>query len=113
MSKTVTLHCEIGNHPWERPSGRGRRPRNCPDHTPQEPSVSKDSPNPLQEGRERKAASNRCKTIEEIVNHPRASRCYCGITPDMTDDHLKKMVGCTSPYFVCGTLDSVRRTLGI
>ncbi len=26
------LHCENGNHPWERESQRGRLPRNCPQH---------------------------------------------------------------------------------
>lgn len=30
--KTVTLHCQAGNHEWERPSQRGRRPVNCPEH---------------------------------------------------------------------------------
>ena len=24
-----TLHCERGNHPWERQSARGRKPRSC------------------------------------------------------------------------------------
>lgn len=28
----TTLHCEIGNHSWERESQRGRPPKNCPDH---------------------------------------------------------------------------------
>ncbi len=25
-----TLHCESGNHKWQRMSTRGRKPRNCP-----------------------------------------------------------------------------------
>jgi hypothetical protein len=25
-----TLHCQIGNHDWERPSQRGRKPLSCP-----------------------------------------------------------------------------------
>lgn len=29
----ITLHCESGDHPWERPSQRGRKPRNCPTHS--------------------------------------------------------------------------------
>lgn len=29
-----TLHCEIGDHDWERESQRGRLPRNCPTHQP-------------------------------------------------------------------------------
>lgn len=31
--KTVTLYCEAGKHEWDRPSQRGRRPINCPEHT--------------------------------------------------------------------------------
>lgn len=27
-----TLICEHGNHTWERPSQRGRKPRFCPEH---------------------------------------------------------------------------------
>lgn len=30
--KTITLHCHAGNHDWERPAIRGRRPLNCPAH---------------------------------------------------------------------------------
>lgn len=33
MSEMVTLHCETGNHSWERPKQRGRRPHSCPEHT--------------------------------------------------------------------------------
>lgn len=40
MSKTVTLHCQAGNHSWERPAQRGRKPLNCPEHQP-EPVVTK------------------------------------------------------------------------
>jgi hypothetical protein len=32
--KVQTLHCEIGNHSWERPSARGVKPHNCPEHKP-------------------------------------------------------------------------------
>jgi hypothetical protein len=31
----VTLHCQAGNHTWERPSQRGKRPFNCPEHAGQ------------------------------------------------------------------------------
>ncbi len=30
----VTLHCQAGDHDWLRPSQRGRRPLNCPEHQP-------------------------------------------------------------------------------
>lgn len=33
MSDTVTLHCQEGNHDWERPKQRGKRPFNCPEHS--------------------------------------------------------------------------------
>lgn len=29
----TTLHCEAGNHDWERPPTRGRKPINCPQHS--------------------------------------------------------------------------------
>ena len=29
---TETLHCQIGNHPWERPKVRGAKPKSCPQH---------------------------------------------------------------------------------
>lgn len=28
-----TLHCQAGNHEWQRPAQRGRTPINCPEHT--------------------------------------------------------------------------------
>lgn len=37
---TVTLHCQAGNHSWERPSQRGRRPLNCPAHSAQVAAVT-------------------------------------------------------------------------
>lgn len=33
MSETVTLHCEAGDHFWQRPKQRGRRPTDCPEHS--------------------------------------------------------------------------------
>lgn len=34
MAEFVTLHCELGDHDWERPKARGARPKNCPNHQP-------------------------------------------------------------------------------
>jgi hypothetical protein len=34
MDKTVTLFCQAGQHEWQRPSQRGRRPLNCPNCAP-------------------------------------------------------------------------------
>lgn len=31
---TEILHCELGNHKWDRERKRGVKPRNCPDHQP-------------------------------------------------------------------------------
>lgn len=31
----VLLHCELGNHDWERAPSRGAKPRNCPEHKPE------------------------------------------------------------------------------
>ena len=28
----VTLHCQAGDHDWERQSQRGRKPHSCPEH---------------------------------------------------------------------------------
>lgn len=28
----TTLHCHAGDHDWQRPSQRGRKPLNCPEH---------------------------------------------------------------------------------
>lgn len=33
MPETVRLHCEAGNHDWDRPKQRGRRPTDCPEHS--------------------------------------------------------------------------------
>ena len=33
MDNMVQLHCEAGDHTWERESQRGRRPRSCPKHS--------------------------------------------------------------------------------
>ena len=36
--ETVTLHCQLGDHSWERPKQRGKRPFNCPEHAPEKPT---------------------------------------------------------------------------
>lgn len=30
---TVRLHCQNGNHEWDRPRVRGKRPTSCPEHS--------------------------------------------------------------------------------
>lgn len=44
MSETVRLHCEAGNHDWDRPRVRGKRPANCPEHQPAEAAPSAVAP---------------------------------------------------------------------
>lgn len=112
-TKTVTLHCKAGDHDWERPSKRGRQPQNCPEHSESAPVRKPSSITAMQEGRARKVEANRREAIEAVINHPRAQQCRCDITPDMTDEELGKMQGCAAPWFVCATLDSVRRAIGI
>jgi hypothetical protein len=35
----VSLHCEAGNHAWQRASQRGRRPTSCPEHSAATPAA--------------------------------------------------------------------------
>ena len=34
MPKQQRLYCQTGEHYWERPSQRGKPPRNCKEHAP-------------------------------------------------------------------------------
>lgn len=36
----VTLHCASGDHQWQRPSQRGRKPANCPAHADPKATVA-------------------------------------------------------------------------
>jgi hypothetical protein len=101
MSKTIELHCELGNHEWSRESQRGRRPVNCPEHQPViEETEKKVSLNQIISG------EARAKAINDIVSiHP---ECKCDIRDDMTDDELMHVKSC-APHWQCSTLDAVRR----
>lgn len=51
-TKTVTLHCQAGDHTWERPSQRGRKPFSCPEHTvtiAKAPASKPEAPKPVVE----------------------------------------------------------------
>jgi hypothetical protein len=111
--KTVILRCEAGNHEWERPSKRGRIPANCPDHTPKPSAKQEKAVSKMQEGRARKAEEHRRGLIAGIITHPKSQNCHCPITPDSTDKELLDMKSCADPYFVCATLDTVRRAVGL
>jgi hypothetical protein len=109
--KTRTLHCKLGNHDWSRESQKGRLPINCPEHQPvvekPERLVKKETP---QERGKRVSSAARQRDIQEALD-TRPSFCTCKIHVDMTDDELKREeVGC-NPYFVCTTVDNLRRKL--
>src|SRR5215207_6155699 len=54
---TVTLYCEIGEHEWERPSQRGKRPKSCPEHKPQ--PEKQDGPKLSKEERQKRMLAGR------------------------------------------------------
>lgn len=70
-----TLHCEAGNHTWERPSQRGRVPKNCPEHT--EVKVASSGLSGLDKARaikrDKKASEEKAwaARVEEVINDPR------------------------------------------
>lgn len=102
--KYRTLHCQLGDHDWQRTSQKGRLPINCPEHQPVVETTDKESP---QERGQRVSRAARAATIKEILDT--SPKCYCKITPEMTDDELmKEEINC-NPYYVCSTLDKVRR----
>jgi hypothetical protein len=104
QEKTEELWCEFGEgHSWQRESRRGKKPRCCPTHAPQ--INSKSTP-----------AVSTARTqdvIAEILKSPRAITCTCPITPDSTAAELRAMTSCTEPYYICSTLDTVRRKLNL
>ena len=100
-----TLHCEYGGgHDYEAPRRRGRVPRFCPEHTPE---ISR--PNPTAALGKRSS-----ELIEEILKNPRARICHCNLSPESTPEEIRRLKGgCTEPWYVCPTLDTVRRTLNL
>lgn len=57
MSETVTLHCQLGNHSWERPKQRGKRPFNCPEHAPEKPTTGLSRDESLAHARQTRASA--------------------------------------------------------
>jgi hypothetical protein len=73
--KTTTLWCEAGKHHWERPSQRGRRPVNCPEHgagpvlvkkIEVRPKKTEQTGDPLAKARAAKEAKRESERIEAI-----------------------------------------------
>lgn len=113
MVKTVTLHCRLGNHEWERPSKRGRQPENCPEHKPAPGEMKRPLSDDAKVDKSHAYEKKRRENIEAILSQARHMSCKCGITPDMTDEQLKKLRSCTDPHYVCATLEQVHRIIGI
>ena len=66
---TVQLWCQAGEHYWDRPQKRGRRPEHCPEHKPAvEAAAKRPSPNQvaMQEGRERAARERRKESLARV-----------------------------------------------
>lgn len=118
--KTQSLFCREGKHEWTREAKRGKPPINCPEHkvTPTPPTkTTKDDTKTvvkrLHEGKARNARLNREQKIRDILAAPAPLRCTCGISPEITDAEFRDLCGhsCTSPSFVCPTLDRVMRSV--
>lgn len=43
MTNQIELYCKVGNHFWFRESQRGRKPINCPEHTPVKEIITGDT----------------------------------------------------------------------
>lgn len=102
MTVLRTLYCALGDHDWEAPVKRGRKPLNCPDHRPATPTAAPE-----------KEHVGYARIIEEALADPRAVDCHCAFTDGMTFDDLVTLGGgCTMPSFCCPTLDRIRRRIG-
>lgn len=69
MAESETLHCEKGNHDWTREKKRGKKPKNCPDHTPQ-PTPALDPEERIrrqQEGRRAKQAERDAEGVAAVL----------------------------------------------
>jgi hypothetical protein len=106
--KTRIYHCEHGEgHDWTGESKRGRPPRFCPEHR------ELYSEGPKLRG-DRETTKSMQEAIERIINAPTARSCHCGITPQMSTAEIRALgCGCCGPWYICSTLDSVRRTLNL
>lgn len=119
MAETVTLWCELGEHHWERPRKRGRKPINCPEHQP----VAIDQPakisvvsrgDALAKAREVRVSRSDERVWEAIERILTTQTCNCDLRPGMKADDLRELgAGCTAPRYVCPVLDAYRRRLGV
>lgn len=117
---TVILHCEIGDHDWERPTKRGPKPKNCPDHTPylnvapstpeEEERLARKKVAEAERRRRAAEAGRRAKLAAAIRETGRKyPACSCDLNSQTTIKKVATMKGCCDPYYVCGRLDAIRR----
>lgn len=98
MTKISTLWCEPGEHSWERPTLRGRKPVKCPEHEHLPMPVGG---SPLDKARLAKATRKNSEweatkqQVQEILNDPRMNEVYSSGPTDtrpITVDKLKYLV---------------------
>lgn len=100
--RTETLTCEVGPHEWQRERTRGKKPSRCPEHR-----ASNFSNKPAT-----KTTDHQARVIQSVLENPRAASCRCGITPASTPAEIRGIVhSCTDPWYICPTLDTVRRNI--
>lgn len=121
MPNSEILHCQLGDHEWERPRVRGAKPKNCPEHAPYVPGKRPSTPEEEERQALRKAAdaerrrkqaeaARRVKLAKAITETGRKyPECRCNLTSKTTIDKIATMRSCTDPRWVCTRLDSIRR----
>lgn len=69
MAELETLHCAKGDHDWTREKKRGKKPNNCPEHTPEKPAPldPEERIRRQQEGRKAKQAEKDAAGIAAVL----------------------------------------------
>lgn len=105
-NQTVTLWCALGQHEWERPRQRGKKPLNCPEHQPVKESTGQHG---ASEGQRDATKDAIWAKIERLVDE---TNCHCvpELRRGMTLEDLRNVKNC-KPNFICTALDSYRRSV--
>jgi hypothetical protein len=104
MARYEELWCERGQHKYDWPVKRGRKPKSCAAH-PAEPGEARAAP----------VAENLAPIIRRTLDNQgvRGTTCTCDILPTMSRKELIALgAGCKAPAYVCSVLDAVRRAIG-
>lgn len=68
-----SLWCQTGNHEWQRPSQRGRKPTHCPEHPPAVPEkrvmTQAQRVKAMHEGRKRKASERAQGAVQRVKDY--------------------------------------------